>query len=168
MRCVGGRCVRGPEPHEGFCTDGNRGYWGGDVHEEADEQIVRLEAELAAAKAKAKSETARCDRLIAELKCVSGALCDAGDITIEPYHEGVRLLTTSRNTERARADRAERERDEAKALMMQWHREDMALADRDVTIAKPRAAILFVKAHDTLALMSHALLDAALAASVKK
>lgn len=41
-----------------------------------------------------------CRALKTQLDLVSGALCDVGDVNVEPYHEGIRALTQQRNSYR--------------------------------------------------------------------
>ena len=83
-------------------------------HECAARDVLQI---LEATRAHLAEMTRACQEDHTALMLVSGALCDAATVPVEPYHEAVRLLTKQRDTERARAEAAEKERDEARAAL---------------------------------------------------
>lgn len=69
-----------------------------DANEALEETVRVLRAEVA-------TWQQTCVRLRVEAALVSGALCDAGTVVVDPAHEGVKRLTADRDAAVREADR---------------------------------------------------------------
>jgi len=95
-----------------------------------DARIAELENKLV--ETKVWGLEAEVARLAVQLALVSGALCDAGSVQVEPYHEGIRALTRERDEARERVvERQEMVDHWAKVWKQQLDARDAARAEAE-------------------------------------